>query len=249
MTQIVKLKFHKVADDPHFDEFQRGLAQWNLCLEASSQVSCALHWDQQGPFLPGEKGVGVRLNWMRQWDVHVRKNYSLAREPLAKALGLKRSVPSLVVDLTAGTGKDAVLICSFGAKVVAFERNATVFTLLAYEYQKLLRQRPEHPLIERLSLNWGEFNAELAIDQVSAFYFDPMYEQLKKKRTAKPRKEMVAFENLIGADEDQMKFAQLMMQLSPRKLIIKRPLKAPVLLEKRNVCFEGKTTRYDLYCS
>lgn len=186
------------------------------------------------------------LDWVKDFIAHKKKNYSLKNEPLAKSLGVTNTqIEHRVVDCTLGTGKDAILLLSFGLHILAFERNPHVF-ILALDALRRARKDTEHAAhFERLNVAFGQaIDANIQSDYQTA-YFDPMYPQKKKK--ALPRKEMQVFKEIVGEDADITDvFESLRSKF--RRVVLKRPLKSD-LLGTGAVSFKGKTTRYDRYDS
>jgi 16S rRNA (guanine1516-N2)-methyltransferase len=174
------------------------------------------------------------------YGYHQRKNYALSKEPLAKALAIKghAEMKRIVWDTTCGTGKDSLLIHSFGAKVVAFERNPIVLLLL----KDALRRFPLD-----IELVFGDASKlqNTTLPKADAIYYDPMYPA--KKKSALARKEMRIFKELVGEDLDSVDFLEWAMKNASDRVVIKRPLEAESVKEKPSASYTGKSTRYDMY--
>jgi 16S rRNA (guanine1516-N2)-methyltransferase len=186
------------------------------------------------------------LDWAKDFLAHKKKNYSLKNEPLAKSLGVTNTqVDHHIVDCTLGTGKDAILLLSFGVHLLAFERNPHVF-ILALDALRRARKDPEvGSHFGRLNVAYGQAIDANFQSEYQIAYFDPMYPQKKKK--ALPRKEMQVFKEIVGEDADISDvFESLRSKF--RRVVLKRPLKSD-LLGAGAVSFKGKTTRYDRYDS
>jgi len=198
-------------------------------------------------YFPKEK-ESVFLDWQSDYFYHLRQKYSLRQEPLAKALGLKGDRATFVWDLTCGTGKDTLLMLAFGCKLLAFERNPVIFRLLANAHLFL-----EAPLKERFHLFEGDVRMfdfkNIPVPDV--LYLDPMYEQAQKKRKALPRKEMRLFRLIAGDDLDAKELLSWALSYAQEKkisrVVVKRSLKLPPLLDGVTNSYEGKSTAYDLY--
>lgn len=159
---------------------------------------------------------------------------SIHKQPLAKALGLKKgkTLPE-VWDVTAGMLSDTLLIYSIGFKVRAFERNP-----IAY-------------ILSKNSLALSDIDIELSFldakdikEHCDVIYFDPMYEETNKK--ALPKKEMRIFREVVGVDQDAKETASCLRNQCQR-LVIKRSVKGQPMLDFPSVTFEGKSTAYDVY--
>ncbi len=199
-------------------------------------------------YFPEEKQT-ISLDWTSDWAYHMRQQYSLRKEPLAKALGIKGDQVSTIWDLTCGTGKDSLLMLAFGARVCAFERNGPIFRLLADAHKHL-----ETRLKERFALNEGDaryLDLKL-LPKPDVIYLDPMYEQVEgKARKALPRKEMRLFRLLAGDDHDAKNLLSWALEFAKDqgigRVVVKHPLKAMPLLSGVTNSYEGKSTAYDLY--
>lgn len=196
-----------------------------------------------------EENQTISLDWQADWSYHLRQHYSIRKEPLARALGIKGDVQSKVWDLTCGTGKDALLMLSFGVHLCAFERQAEIFKLLQNAHSFL-----PSDLKERFALFEGEARlldtSSLSLPDV--LYFDPMYEQKEgKARKALPRKEMRLFRELAGEDLDARETLAWALGFAKEKgvgrVVVKHPVKAKPLLPGVTASYEGKSTAYDLY--
>lgn len=158
------------------------------------------------------------------------------REPFSKSLGSKR--PKIITDATFGMGGDSMYFLAMGLNVTAYEREPLIF------------------LIHKLKIDWlsehneafGKVDLKLGsclnTDNVELIYFDPMYSDHNEK--ALPGKNMRIFRSLVGSDADSEEIAR-QLRSKCHRLVIKRPIKAPLLLPAPTNSFKGKSTRYDVY--
>jgi 16S rRNA (guanine1516-N2)-methyltransferase len=159
------------------------------------------------------------------------------KELLGKALG--KESKQLVWDLTGGTARDGLSFYYWGHDVHIFERNLIIAALLI----DALRRAPE--LKSRLKITYGEaLNSSLG-EVPDAIYYDPMYpEEIKKSR---PKKEMALFKVLTEGDHDQEEVLDWALKSGAKRIILKRPVKAPASEPKATAIFKGKTVRFDLW--
>lgn len=194
----------------------------------------------------GSKAELVSFDLLKEWNSHQGKNYSLKKEPLARALGVKGDGTTAVIDATCGTGKDSVLLLKFGAVVTAYERNPIIAALFFDALQRAMScgDQFSEVLNNRFSFSFGD---AALIDTIScdAVFIDPMYPHKKKK--ALPRKEMQIFRNVVGADCDSEKLLHWARALGNKRIVVKRPNHAEYLGETPTHSYQGKSTRYDLY--
>lgn len=162
------------------------------------------------------------------------QKHSVYKEPLARALGFKKGVSKPhVLDATAGMLGDSLLMYAMGAKVSAIERNPIAAALCL----NCIR-------INKLPINFEWMDARSWEKEMQVIYFDPMYAQKNEK--SKPKKEMQAFRDIVGPDQDAKEVALELLTKTSR-LVIKRSVKSTPLLENPSITFNGKSTSYDVY--
>lgn len=181
---------------------------------------------------------------------HQRQNYSLKKEPLAKALGMKKNRRPYVLDATCGEGKDSLLMIHFGAVVKSYERNP-VIGLLLLDALRRLKEDDRAPSnfkhdFEIIPCDSRADRESISKNIPDVIYFDPMYPN-EKKRTARPRKEMQIFEEIVGKDLDSLEFFEWAISLKPERIVVKRSLYAEPLSKDPSFSIKGKSTRYDVY--
>ena len=181
----------------------------------------------------------IWINIYTIMDKHKRyffKN-SYYKEPLARALGLKKGkVKPTVLDATAGMLGDSLLMYNFElAALTCLERHPMVASLITNALNN-------HPL---QGLAFKYLPAMEVDESFDVCFFDPMYAE-KNTKTA-PKKEMLVFRDIIGADNDAKDVAKHLLSLSRERLVVKRSSKAGVLLESPHHTIAGKSTCYDVY--
>lgn len=225
-------------EDLDFLEFKSMCAEHGIKIVLCSESN--LYFHDSRVKLVGAQELSFFNDWVSQFQKHMKNKYAITKEPLAKALGIKGNCSLTVLDATLGTGKDSVLILSFGAKVIAYERNLNVFVMALDAYRICLKDGLD--IFKNLSINFGDA-INCSSDQFDVVYFDPMYPE--KKKSSLPRKEMQIFKEIVGADEDFLD-KLIFFKNSKKKVVLKRPIKSEAIL-KASSSFPGKTTRYDLY--
>ena len=183
---------------------------------------------------------------LKLWRMLTRQSRSVRKEPFAKAVGLKNiSQKKLIADMSCGTGKDSMLLLSFGANVIAFERDRVIFLLLSF-YKLHLDLETNFPkdLFQIINATPSDYTFP---NLPSVIYFDPMYSTAANKRAA-PRKHMQEFREFIGDDDDYILHFTKAIKLASERVVVKRPLKAAPLGDiEPNHSISGKSTRYDVY--
>jgi 16S rRNA (guanine1516-N2)-methyltransferase len=167
--------------------------------------------------------------------VYFFKN-SLYKEPLARAIGLKKgkSKPS-ILDATAGFLGDSLLMYSFDIDTIECCERHPVAACLAIN--AIANSEIDIELMFKSSLDIKK--------SYDVCFYDPMYSE-KNTKTA-PKKEMKIFRDVIGEDTDCSVVATHLLSLAVERLVIKRSIKAPYLLPNPHHSIKGKSTRYDIY--
>ena len=185
-----------------------------------------------------DSGMELKINAKSELEYHKRyffKN-SIYKELIAKAVGLKRGKDRpKVLDATGGTLKDSLLLKSMGLDLVVCERSPISAALIT----NAISQNQLDIDFHFASCTDNRFEADVA-------YYDPMYDHINSKSLAK--KEMRIFREIVGPDTDDQVVAHFLLE-NYKRLVIKRSIKAPALLDNPSMSFSGKSTRYDVYLS
>ena len=174
-----------------------------------------------------------------------RKNYfkkksTIKKEIIGRALGAGR-LGIKVLDLSAGLAIDAVFLSQLGFEVTAVERNPLIFLAL---------QHAQAASENKLQINFQFGRAQdflvSSSETFDLIYFDPMFPE--KIKSALPRQEMVFFRSLVGQDSDADQVLQLALRKpNVKRVVVKRPIKAPILFRKPMSQIEGKLIRFYIY--
>lgn len=161
-------------------------------------------------------------------------------ERLVKAIG-RLPKESVVVDATAGLGRDSALLAAAGFEVLMLEANPALQLLLEDGLQRLHGQLP-------LQLQKGK--AEDLLPQLSpqAIYLDPMFPE--RKKSAAVKKELAWLQHIapIASFEEERQLLAVARRAATHKVVVKRPSKAPYLGgETPNSQLSGKAVRFDIY--
>lgn len=180
-----------------------------------------------------------------------RRGHRGKSEILAKALGLSKGYDQ-VLDLTCGLALDAFFMAELGFKVEGFERSQEIYHILKSSLERARNEKPDDDLLKRIDFFHQDSIAYLQSSHLKSrekaktvLYIDPMFPE--KKKSALPRKEMVLFRQVVGADEDSGELLDAALQSGFSRIVVKRPLKAAPLKPGFIHQFIGQTVRYDLY--
>ena len=204
----------------------------------------------------GDLGNPFFIDFAHGQLAHRRQFGGGRSQPLARAMGLKGGASPTVVDATAGMGRDAFVLASLGASVTLIERSPILAALLedalnrAATDPQLEQAIPARmTLIQANAIPWLQACAEEQRPDV--IYLDPMYPQ--RSKSALVKKEMRILRALVGDDEDAGELLQAALICAKKRVVVKRPKTAAVIISPSNrelrpaTAVESKNTRYDIY--
>lgn len=231
---------------------------------APPQADLALVLDERGWALvdPRPRAPGAVRCALFEGDLGERLRTGARGESrLAKALGLKRHPAPLVLDATAGLGRESVLAAAMGCRVIACERSPVVALLLRDGLERAEASGgPEmRELVARIDLREADASDVLhtlteptvaQADRPDVVLVDPMFPE--RKKAAAQKKEMQILQRLHGPDLEDEAPALLAAALrtARRRVVVKRPAHAPrIALDGRvpDLVIEGRAARYDVY--
>jgi 16S rRNA (guanine1516-N2)-methyltransferase len=167
----------------------------------------------------------------------------LARsDDLVRALGFERGIAT-IVDATAGLGRDALALATRGFDVVAIERSPLVQALWR---DAITRDGlpPRLRFVADDAVAWLRAVAGTS-DAPDAVFLDPMYPH--GPRRALPQKEMRILRAAVGDDVDVDALFATACAAARKRVVVKRPRKAPPMSKGAVHCWHGASTRLELY--
>jgi 16S rRNA (guanine1516-N2)-methyltransferase len=170
------------------------------------------------------------------------------RELLAQAAKVRKIPSPLVIDATAGLGRDGFLLAAAGFRVWLFERNPIIAALLADGLERARRNAKTAAIAERMQLFAGDaldFLPSLA-EKPDVIYLDPMFPE--RSKTAKVKQELRLLQLLGHANDEPEQLLRAALVIGAKKVVVKRPLKGPLLLGlPPSYALRGKAIRFDVY--
>ncbi len=167
---------------------------------------------------------------------------------IAKAVGIKAGVHAHILDTTAGLGRDAFVLASLGQRVTMLERSPLVYELLQCALLEAAGTGID-AIVARMDLHCCDALTRLTESDARQFdvvYLDPMYPE--RTKSAKVKKEMQAFHEIVGADDDSAGLLKRAMDVARYRVVVKRPRKGELLAGRApSVQLTGKSSRYDIY--
>jgi 16S rRNA (guanine1516-N2)-methyltransferase len=169
-------------------------------------------------------------------------------QDLAKAMGLRAGKTPLIIDATAGLGRDSFLLASLGAQVIMIERSEKMHKLLAQGMKRAEREGGQfREIIGRMTLLKGD--AKNLIPELSSevILIDPMHPV--RKNSAMVRQDLRQVRELVGTDDDAGDLVRLAISYARKRVVLKWPAKADPIegVQKCTHQIRGKTTRYDVF--
>ena len=160
------------------------------------------------------------------------------------------------IDATAGFGEDSLLLAAAGFTVDLYEQDCVIAALLKDALDRAADEPALATAVARMRLHAGEDSVvglrhtaeligqgELTVPDV--VYLDPMFPERTKSAAVKKKFQLLHHLEQPCADEETLVEAALAVH--PRKVVIKRPVKGPLLAGvKPSYQLAGKAVRYDV---
>lgn len=171
------------------------------------------------------------------------------RRDAGKKQGLVRAckpVPDLrILDATAGWGRDAAVLASFGAEVLMLERQPLIAALLRDGLNRQDEQSKKNLNLKLCQIDAADYLRALEPDNFpDVIYIDPMHPT--RRKTALVKKDLQALQQLLGADLDAQVLLELALTKALKKVVVKWPQHLPAMLTP-DTSIAGKVVRFDIY--
>lgn len=169
-------------------------------------------------------------------------------QDLAKAMGLRGGKTPMVVDATAGLGRDAFLLASLGAEVTLIERSDKMHALLEQGlHRAALEGGHLREIVGRMTLLKGDAKDLLPNLSGEAILIDPMHPP--RKSSALVKQELRQVREIVGSDEDAADLLRVALRHALKRVVLKWPAKADPIEGIRPCTHQilGKSTRYDVF--
>ena len=192
---------------------------------------CEGHWAIQHPDL--KKPFSLTFD---EGDLARRSRQG--GETLARACGAAKGLT--IIDATGGLGRDAYLLASAGAQVVALERDPTLAFFLTHNLERA-------GLAGQVAVLQADAMDYLAENEADVVYLDPMFPHREKSAAVGGESRILqAFASIPESQESPI--ARGSWNACRYRVVVKRPVKAPPLTGRAPVSsLKGKAIRFDLY--
>ena len=154
----------------------------------------------------------------------------------------------MIIDTTAGLGRDSFLLASLGAKVIMIERSEKMHLLLAQGMKRAVKEGGEfREIIGRMTLLKGDAKDLLAGLSPEAILIDPMHPP--RTNSALVKRELRQVREIVGTDDDAADLIRVALQHTRSRVVLKWPAKADPIPGIK-ICSHrilGKSIRYDVF--
>lgn len=202
------------------------------------------------PLLPGGLRVDFSSRDFRRRLLHP------GEELLVQAAKVRGRAQPLVVDATAGLGRDGFLLAAAGCRVRMFESNPVVAALLADGLARARREPALAAMVERIDLVAGDAREHLPAlaETPDVVFLDPMFPERAKSALVRQELRLLQLldhnqknqKNQKNCDPDDL--LRLALAVAARKVVVKRPLKAASLAGMPpSYSRRGRAVRFDVY--
>ena len=154
----------------------------------------------------------------------------------------------MVVDATAGLGRDAFLLASLGAEVTLIERSPDMHRLLEEGLACAKETGGDvAETINRMTLLHGDARDLLPTLAPEVVLVDPMHPP--RKKTALAKNEMRLIRAIVGTDEDSVELMKVALTTASRRVVLKWPQRADPMVGIRPPSHQiaGKSTRHNVF--
>jgi 16S rRNA (guanine1516-N2)-methyltransferase len=164
-------------------------------------------------------------------------------EKLVRAMG---SLPEngVVIDATAGLGRDAAVLAAAGWQVLLLERQPVLHAMLSDGLRRAGALAQRMRLVNADSVDWLTSHPVAA----QAVYLDPMFPE--REKSAAVKKDLAWLQQLSPIEETagEALLLEAALTAAGKRVVVKRPLRAPLLPgRKPSHQLAGKTVRFDVY--
>lgn len=213
----------------------------HFSLELNPLVFPRLQVMNQRLFLLDTHAQAIALDWNDEKWLQ-RSQGMTGSDPLIRATLARQSVR--IIDMTAGWGKDGLLMAHAGARVVMLEQHPYMAALLMDAWQHLLASEVK----SRIQVVWSSaIDYLMPLEKMSypdVIYCDPMHPI--RKKSALVKKHLQILQHLAKPNEDVIELIHLAQQRCTQRVVLKWPQKQNIPLSPMG-SIEGKTIRYALY--
>ena len=197
-----------------------------------------------GPGAPGPVAADFGSGGMR----HRRRGGQ--NELLGRAVGVSRGRRPVILDATAGLGRDSFVLADLGCEVLLCERSTVLCALLESGMSAAAASGDDwlQQVSRRMTLWRGDCRElpESRLGGIEVIYLDPMFPA--RDKSARVKKEMELLQQLLPPIDDAGLLLDWALALPVARVVVKRPSRAAELACRApSHTISGKAVRYDVY--
>lgn len=200
-----------------------------------------LHLQESGLVLLDAKAKPIYLDW-NDAQFKQRAKGATGTDPLIRASLAGTQLH--ILDLTAGWGKDGLLMAQAGSKVTMLEKNPYMAALLTEAHARL----EDKVLQSRINIVWQEAKGYLknlnSEQYPEVIYIDPMHPV--REKSAQVKKHLQVLQELVAPNDDVKELIELAQMIAKKRVVLKWPAKTKGVLTPKGSLM-GKTIRFDIY--
>ncbi len=170
-------------------------------------------------------------------------------QPVLRAVGYnKQRLNWRVLDATAGLGVDGMTMAAAGCTVTMVERSTVMAALLGDGLRRAKDDELLQEVCRRVELQRQESLKYLSGVEAAAFdviYLDPMFPQ--RRKSSKVKKEMRLTRQVTIEEDNAEELLSAALATSVKRVVLKRPLKSPLLHSGISSQIKGKSIRFDIF--
>lgn len=219
-----------------------------LSSEIPADISIYLKLDTDGLWLYSKSFAPFHLDLFYA-EFIAKRSKLIAKELLVRAANPKGGAKEAkqALDLTAGLGRDSIILTLVGYQVTMLENNPYLAVILNYLSIKFAKQLAN---LQVIYANHNQFLTE-STNCYDLIYYDPMFEDGKM---ALAKKDMQLIDLLVKSypaleQKDKLLLWQLLKIHCQNKIIVKRDNKQQQAFTHITPTYavKGKTVRFDVY--
>ncbi|QLE78679.1 16S rRNA methyltransferase [Francisella sp. Scap27] len=242
----MKTDLINVVDTETLIYLQQTYSQLEYSISASKKK--LLYKNNQLSLLTDSKKIYIDFS---DNDIASRINPKLKKCSVVQAVEGRKKDKMLILDSTAGLGRDSFTLAARGHNVVSIEKDPYIFLLLknalerAKQIEDLKNIADKITLINQDANDYIKNNSSLIFDCI---YIDPMFPE--RKKSAKVKQNMQIMHDIAFIDEkgNSLLVENSIQSQKTKKLVIKRPVNAEFLSAKApSSQIKGKSNRFDIY--
>jgi 16S rRNA (guanine1516-N2)-methyltransferase len=176
------------------------------------------------------------------------------RQGIGKAVGLDKASGIVVLDATAGLGKDALVLAYLGCNVLMLEKSPVIHALLEDGLQRALASQDEllGATPQRMQLFHGDARqwfadiAQGTRPKPDVIYLDPMFPA--RSKTASVKKDIALLQSILEVEDDFPGLLEAARNSAQYRVVVKRPGNKPGKdVPAPTFIVPGKAAHFEVY--